>query len=67
MDNEYQLCTRCVMDTTDPKIIFDEEGICNHCRQFETITQKGWLPNKDGARKLQTVLEQIKSEGTRQI
>lgn len=27
----YQICTRCVMDTSDEDIIFDEEGICNHC------------------------------------
>lgn len=24
-------CTRCVMDTTDENIVFDQEGICNHC------------------------------------
>jgi len=28
---EYQICTRCVMDTTDPDIVFDENGVCNHC------------------------------------
>jgi len=28
----YQVCTRCVMDTTDPEIQFDENGFCNHCR-----------------------------------
>ena len=27
-----QICTRCVMDTTDPEIIFDENGVCNHCK-----------------------------------
>jgi N-acetyl sugar amidotransferase len=30
----YQQCTRCVMDTTDPIITFDEEGRCNHCTEF---------------------------------
>lgn len=29
---EYRICTRCVMDTTDPDITFDENGYCNHCR-----------------------------------
>jgi len=28
-------CKRCVMDTTDPDIIFDENGICNHCKEAE--------------------------------
>lgn len=34
-DRPYQMCTRCVMDTTDPEIQFNEKGICNHCRQFD--------------------------------
>ncbi|MBM3491317.1 MAG: hypothetical protein FJX68_12880, partial [Alphaproteobacteria bacterium] len=28
----YQVCVRCVMDTSDPAIAFDERGVCNHCR-----------------------------------
>ena len=31
MPREYQICKRCVMDTTDPDIVFDENGYCNHC------------------------------------
>ena len=30
----YQICTRCVMDTTDPWITFDHFGVCNHCTDF---------------------------------
>ncbi|MEI8193886.1 MAG: N-acetyl sugar amidotransferase [Flavobacteriia bacterium] len=30
----YQLCNRCVMDTSDPGIYFDENGNCNHCTEF---------------------------------
>ena len=30
----YQRCTRCVMDTTDSKIVFDEDGVCDHCSLF---------------------------------
>ena len=30
----YQICTRCVMDTTDPWITFDRFGVCNHCTEF---------------------------------
>ena len=31
MPRDYQICKRCVMDTTDPDIVFDENGYCNHC------------------------------------
>lgn len=30
----YQICTRCVMDTSDPWIYFDGNGICNHCTDY---------------------------------
>lgn len=30
----YQMCTRCVMDTTASDIVFDENGFCNYCTTF---------------------------------
>lgn|GEM_PF-2688363 len=27
---QHQTCTRCIMDTSDPDITFDENGVCNH-------------------------------------
>lgn len=30
----YLLCSRCVMDTSDPWIRFDAHGRCNHCSDF---------------------------------
>ncbi len=29
-----KVCKRCVMDTTDPKILFDSRGYCNHCNEW---------------------------------
>ncbi len=26
-----RICSRCVMDSSNPQIVFDEEGICNCC------------------------------------
>jgi len=41
MENKnYQICTRCVMDTTDPEINFDKNGVCNHCMEFDEVTSK---------------------------
>ena len=31
---KHQVCTFCVMDTTDPDIIFDESGQCNYCKSY---------------------------------
>lgn len=30
-----QRCNRCIMDETDPNIIFDNDGICNHCHEYD--------------------------------
>ena len=32
---QYQICKKCVMDTSDLWIEFDDDGVCNHCRTFE--------------------------------
>lgn len=63
MNHTYQICTRCVMDTSDPEITFDESGVCNHCIEFETVTSKGWFPNEEGARRLSAMIDTIKAEG----
>ncbi len=30
-----RICSCCVMDTTDPLIDFDENGVCGHCRRYK--------------------------------
>ncbi|MDJ0871135.1 MAG: asparagine synthase-related protein, partial [Gammaproteobacteria bacterium] len=32
-----RVCTRCVMDETDPQISFNENGVCNHCRAADPL------------------------------
>lgn len=60
---KYQCCTRCVMDTSDTEITFDEQGVCNHCRQFDEVTQKKWFPNEEGSRLWGEYLKEIKAAG----
>ncbi len=33
----YTTCTRCIMDTTDTSITFDEHGVCNHCLKYDEV------------------------------
>jgi N-acetyl sugar amidotransferase len=32
---KYFICKRCVMDTSDPDICFDLNGVCSHCKRYE--------------------------------
>ena len=34
-----RVCTRCVMDTTDPDITFDAAGVCNHCHDYDQLVR----------------------------
>jgi N-acetyl sugar amidotransferase len=58
----YQVCTRCVMDTTDPEIVFNSQGVCNHCIKFDEITSKNWFPTKEGEQKLAAIYASMKHE-----
>lgn len=35
-----KICTRCVMDSTDPDITFDSHGVCNHCHTYDKNVEK---------------------------
>lgn len=48
MKKDYQVCTSCVMDTSDPKITFDEKGVCDHCHSFKKDVEPYWFPNDHG-------------------
>lgn len=53
------------MDTTDLEISFDEDGVCNHCIEFEQKTSKRWYPNEQGEEKLKKIYEKLKKEGNK--
>jgi N-acetyl sugar amidotransferase len=63
MTKNKQTCTRCVMDTSDPEITFDEAGVCNHCRTFDEVTVRDWFPNKEGSRRWAASADQIRQAG----
>ncbi|HNT74555.1 MAG TPA: N-acetyl sugar amidotransferase [Anaerolineae bacterium] len=59
----YQVCTNCVMDTSDPRIVFDENGICDHCIDFQTNVQPRWNTGEQGQRRLEVIVQSIKRAG----
>jgi len=62
---KYQICTRCVMDTTDPEIVFDSDGVCNHCTNaIERLKQPPYgLPPKEKEAALNQLIEDVKKAG----
>jgi N-acetyl sugar amidotransferase len=60
---EYQVCSNCVMDTSDSKIQFDSRGYCDHCNNFYNNILPNWHPDESSAKELEEIVEQIKTEG----
>ena len=61
----YQICTRCVMDTTDSAITFDDYGVCDHCQTFDTKIKPNWHPDQRGRAELGKMVSKIKQSGER--
>ena len=59
----YRICTRCIMDTSDPDIVFDEDGVCNHCTGYHR--DQATLPRNlpDVADRLKAHADQIRRDG----
>ena len=63
----YQICNRCVMDTSDFEIVFDNNGICNHCKDFEKTLSNPKLDKRIADQQLKSLIEKIKnSKGNNQ-
>ena len=59
-DQGYGICTRCVMDTTDLYIEFDDDGVCNHCRYFDKVVRPALLPEDQKQTRLSQLIKDIK-------
>ncbi|MFH1236086.1 MAG: N-acetyl sugar amidotransferase [Parcubacteria group bacterium] len=62
-DRKYQICSNCVMDTTDTRIVFDDRGVCDHCNTFYTQTLPNWHTDERGRMALQSLADKIKRAG----
>jgi asparagine synthetase B (glutamine-hydrolysing) len=60
--DKYQICNRCIMDTTDPEIKFDDQGNCNHCNSALELAKEIWFPDEKGEKLLNELFGRIKDE-----
>src|SRR5437762_1909588 len=63
MDKSYQICIRCVMDTSDPDIIFNSEGHCNHCIEYMERTMKRIYHGEQARKEIRQITNRIKKKG----
>lgn len=63
MNSGYRICMRCLMDTTDPNIVFDENGVCNHCHDHDRLMKQKVVTGKAGEEHLQKLVDEMKRDG----
>src|SRR6056300_1026421 len=51
------------MDTSDSKIVFDQNGICDHCNTFYKDIKPYWSPDKKGWLEIIKLADKIRKEG----
>jgi len=65
----YQICSNCIMDTSDPNITFDERGWCAYCRNYHENILPNWHTDDQGENELMRIAEKIKlkTEATKSV
>lgn len=59
----YQICSKTIMDSTDPNIVFDENGISDYYHNFHNVIVPNWHTNEKGYAELMHIAAKIKKEG----
>ncbi|MGQ0829312.1 MAG: N-acetyl sugar amidotransferase [Bacteroidota bacterium] len=63
MKEHYQICTRCVMDTSDPDITFNVAGECNLCTNFLEKRAKHNYHGPESDKEFQQLIAEMKAAG----
>ncbi|MBA1321409.1 N-acetyl sugar amidotransferase [Pseudomonas plecoglossicida] len=59
----YKICSRCIMDTSDPHISFNKAGLCEYCQNFDGVIAPNWHTDARGEAELMRLAELIKKDG----
>lgn len=62
-NRQYQICTKTVIDTSDPSVTFDKNGISNHYWDFHNKVKPHWQTGPEGKAYLEKMVGILKNEG----
>lgn len=61
--NNYQICSKTIMDTSDPNIVFNKNGESDYYTNFINQILPSWNTSDDGLKELLLTAEKIKKDG----
>ena len=59
----YKICSKTIMENSDPGITFDEFGISDHFHDFQKFVKQNWKTDEAGKNKLNNLIHKIKKDG----
>ena len=62
-NRKYQICTKTIMDTSDPNIVFDENGISDYYHNFHKVIVPNWDTGEKGYAALMRYAARIREAG----
>jgi N-acetyl sugar amidotransferase len=62
-NREYQICKKTIMDTSDPNIVFDSNGVSDYYHNFHNVILPNWKTGPEGEKELLRIAEKIKKDG----
>ncbi len=62
-NRSYQICTKTIMDTSDPNIIFNEKGESDYYTNFIKNIKPNWDTGEKGYAELMRIAAKIKKDG----
>lgn len=62
-EHAYQICSNCIMDTSDSNIVFNERGWCDYCVNYHENIFPHWHTDERGEREIMAVVDKIKKDG----
>jgi N-acetyl sugar amidotransferase len=62
-DMAYKMCTKCIMDSTDPNITFNEKGESDYYTNYVETIVPNWHTDERGYAELMKTAEKIKADG----
>ena len=63
MESSKRICSRCIMDSSDPNIKFDENNVCDYCLNFEKNIKPSWNNTLQNNQILSQISNNIRLEG----
>jgi N-acetyl sugar amidotransferase len=63
INRSYQICTKTIMDTSDPSIVFNEKGESDYYTNYIETILPNWNTDEKGCRELMHTAEKIKADG----